>query len=367
MNGKWLMVNRKKQFFHLPFTIHHLPSYHSSLITYHSPILSPRRRPGRRILKALLPVALLLVLALIVAVGWLAYCVAHPHRGSYLLTPENFSQLSNRGLKATDETWDNLDGTKARGWLLRGSEGAPAVILLHHYGADRSWLLNMGVKLNETTNFTVLWPDLRGHGMNPPVAKSSLGAREADDVAAAVAYLRSLKTQAGRPLVGGEIGLYGAELGAYAALVGAAQESSVRALALDSVPASGDDMLRVAVKKCAGMDNNFALWLARIGTRIYFLGLKTGNTQSCQVAAQLGNRRVLLLSGEGAGRLRASTAALAQCFPTQASVEVKTDLPLTGLNLPTATGEQGEAYDRPVIDFFDRALNSNPQSPPQNP
>lgn len=308
----------------------------------------------------LLPVALLLALAVVVAAGWLAYCATHPHRSDYLVTPENFSQLSNRGLKATDETWDNPDKTHARGWLLRGTEGAPAVILLHHYGADRSWLLNLGVKLNETTNFTVLWPDMRGHGMNPPVGQSSLGASEADDVLAAIAYLRSLKTQQGRPLVGNEIGLYGVELGAYAALQAAAKESSVHALVLDSVPSSQEEMLRVAVKKCAGTDGGFAIWLARLGTRVYFLGGRSGGAQSCQVAAQLGGRHVLLLSGEGAGLLRDSTARLSQCFPGQESVEVKTDLPLTGLTLPTATGEQGDAYDRRVIGFFSRSLNSNP-------
>ncbi len=40
-------------------------------------------------------------------------------------------------------------------------------MLLHRYGGDRSWLFNLGVKINETTNFTILWPDLRGHGENP--------------------------------------------------------------------------------------------------------------------------------------------------------------------------------------------------------
>jgi len=29
---------------------------------------------------------------------------------------------------------------------------------------------------------------------------------------------------------------------------------------------------------------------------------------------------------------------------------------LTGLDLPSATGEQGEGYDRLVIDFFDKHL-----------
>ena len=41
-------------------------------------------------------------------------------------------------------------------------------ILLHKYGADRS-MFDLGVKLNESTNFTVLMPDQRGHGDNPAV------------------------------------------------------------------------------------------------------------------------------------------------------------------------------------------------------
>src|SRR5918911_3380111 len=176
--------------------------------------MPPRRRTGRRLLKTFLPILLLLVLAAAGAVGWIIYSVAHPPRRPYLVTPEKFSQLSDRGLKVTDETWSNRDQTKARGWLLRGAEGAPAVILLHRYGADRSWLLNLGVKLNETTNFTILWPDLRGHGLNPPVNWTSFGALETDDVAAALDYLRSLKTSQDRPLVGAQVGVYGVELGA---------------------------------------------------------------------------------------------------------------------------------------------------------
>jgi hypothetical protein len=47
---------------------------------------------------------------------------------------------------------------------------------------------------------------------------------------------------------------------------------------------------------------------------------------------------------------------LARCFPNSSQVETKTDLPLTGYRLASAPGEQGEAYDRRVIDFFDRHL-----------
>src|ERR1700750_3221119 len=153
--------------------------------------MSPRHRTGRKILTALLPIILIVALALVALTVWLVYGVTHPPRRSYLVTPEKFARFSDRGLKATEENWTNHDGTSARGWLIRGSEGQPAIILLHRYGADRSWLLTLGVKLNETTNMTVLLPDLRGHGENPPVASTSFGTLEADDVLAGLDFLRT--------------------------------------------------------------------------------------------------------------------------------------------------------------------------------
>jgi hypothetical protein len=298
---------------------------------------------------------LLLAAVVAAAVGWVVYEVSHPPRRPYLVTPEKFSHLSDRGLKVTDETWPNRDRTQARGWLLRGAEGAPAVIMLHHYSADRSWLLNLGVKLNETTDYTILWPDLRGHGMNPAVPWTSFGTREAEDVAAAVDYLRTLKTAQGNPLVSDRVGLYGIEMGAYAALLAASRERDAQALVLDSVPSAPDDLLRAAVRERTRMDNAPLRALTRWGIRVYFLG-EHMNIAACDAARALNDRHVLLLTGAEAGYLRDSTIALAQCFPDQANVEIQSDLPLTGFNLASATGEQGEAYDRRVIDFFDRML-----------
>ena len=315
--------------------------------------------PGKKLLKMLLPIAGLLLLAIVITTVWLVFRATRPPRQAYLVTPEKFTLLSARGLKATNEEWANRDGTKARGWLLRGAEGSPAVVLLHRYGADRSWLLNLGVKLNEATNFTVLWPDLRGHGVDPPVAWTSFGGRETEDLSAALDYLRSLKTPQERPLIGPLVGLYGVELGAYAALRTGASDQNVRALALDSVPDTPNDMLNASVGERTGLNNGLLKWLARGGMRIYFLG-SFDNTRSCEAAANLMDRRVLLLAGNGPEGLRASTTALAQCFPNTAQVEMNNELPLTGYNLPSATGEQGEAYDRRVIDFFDRALRANP-------
>lgn len=320
--------------------------------------MPPRRRTGRRILRAFLPILLLLALVLVAITGWIVYGATRPPRQAYLVTPEKFMQLSGPGLKASEETWVNRDGTRARGWLLRGGEGAPAVILLHRYGADRSWLLNLGVKLNETANFTILWPDLRGHGLDPPVGWTSFGTQETEDMLAALDYLRSLKTSQNRPLVGSSFGVYGVELGAYTGLEAAARAQEIRALALDSVPGTPNDLLYSAVHDRIGMDNGFVRWLARTGMGIYFMG-KYSNAPSCEAAAALQDRQVLLMASKETPQLQSSTAALAHCFPQGASVELQSELPVSGYNLRLATGEQAEVYDRIVIDFLDKALRTN--------
>jgi pimeloyl-ACP methyl ester carboxylesterase len=307
----------------------------------------------------MLPIVLLLLLAAAAISAWIVISITRPPRGQYLVTPQTFSQLSGPVLKATDETWSNRDGTRASGWLIRGAPGAPAVILYHRYGADRSWLLNLSVKLNEATNFTVLWPDLRGHGPNPTVKWTSLGPSEGEDAGAAIDYVRSLKTPSGEKQTAEAIGLYGVELGAYAALAAAANRSEVRALVLDSISGSPDEMVNATSAARSGMDNRLLRKLARLGMRAYFFG-KFQNSPSCGLAASLRGKRLLLLSGADAGYLRNSTMALERCLSPEVTLETKTDLPLSGLNLPSATGQAGEGYDRRVIEFFDTALRNAP-------
>jgi pimeloyl-ACP methyl ester carboxylesterase len=298
---------------------------------------------------------LVLVLAVVITSGWIMYRVSRPPHQAYYVTPQTFAQISGPVLQATDGTWTNRDGTNARGWLLRGEEGAPAVVFLHRYGGDRSWVFNVGVKLHETAGFTILWVDLRGHGMDPPVKWTAFGTREGDDVLAALDYLKALKADRGQALVGDHIGIYGVELGAYAALKAAPHDTRVRVLVLDSAPTGPDGLLRGAVRAYLGVDNRPIQFLVRGAARVYFLG-RYDNTSACDLAHTLPNQHVLLLSGDDAGDLRESTAALARCFPNQTNVEVKTDLPLTGYKQPSATGKDGEEYDRRVIDFFDKNL-----------
>jgi len=318
--------------------------------------MPPRRRVGKRLVKSFLPIALVIVLAVVGALSFVVYCVTRPAKRAYVVTPESFSRISGRAIKVTDETWANADGRNARGWLLKGAEGAPAVVLLHRYGGDRSWLFNLGVKINETTNYTVLWPDLRGHGENPLIRSSSLGVREADDLLSAIRYLHGLKTEGQKTLVGESIGVYGVELGAYSALKAARHEPQIKVLVLDSVVMSPDDLLKTAVSSCVGLENGLLQYFSRVAVKAYMLG-GYDDTNACEFATEIKDQKVMLLSGNDAGPLRDATAALRKCFPSATSVEVRTDLPLSGFGLPSVTGEQGEAYDRVVIEFFDRNLH----------
>jgi esterase/lipase len=317
--------------------------------------MPPRRRFGKRLLKSFLPIALVIVLAVVGPLSYIVYCVSRPSKQPYVVTPDSFSRISGRAIKVTDETWTNRDGRSARGWLLKGAEGAPAVVLLHRYGGDRSWLFNLGVKINETTNFTILWPDLRGHGENPPIRWTSLGGREGDDLLDALQYLRGLKSEHQKPLVGERIGVYGVELGGYSALKAARGNDQIKVVVLDSVVRSPNDLLNSAVSSCVRVENSLIQYFSSIAMRLYLLGTYD-NTEACEFAKMAKDQRVLLLSGADAGNLRDATNSLQSCFPVSTNVETRTDLPLSGYSIPSTTGEQGEAYDRVVIEYFDRNL-----------
>jgi hypothetical protein len=144
-------------------------------------------------------------------------------------------------------------------------------------------------------------------------------------------------------------------LGAYSALKGARGNDQVKVLVLDSVVRSPNELLNAVISDCVGLENSLLQYFSRVAIRLYMLG-SYDNTDACDFARTLTTQRVLLLSGADAGNLRETTTSIQTCFPVPTNVETRTDLPLSGYSLPSATGEQGEAYDRVVIEYFDRNL-----------
>lgn len=308
--------------------------------------------------RLLLPVFLLIIAAVAAGSVWLVYSTAHPTTSQYLFTPDKYGQLSTRAAQVTEETWANPDGSATRAWLLRGADNAPAVILLHKFGADRSYVLNLGVKLNESTNFTVLMPDQRGHGENPTVANASFGGCESEDAAAAVQFLRALKGQNQGPLVGKNIGVYGVEMGAIAAMSAAVREPSITAIALDSVPDGADNVLTGSINRRYPFATAATTRLAKMGTHLYYFDGCYKREPVCETARKMEDRSVLLLAGFDAQEFQVSTGNLNKCFSASNRVESKTDLSPSGFSIIKASLEQSESYDQRIIDFFRNVLNN---------
>jgi pimeloyl-ACP methyl ester carboxylesterase len=310
----------------------------------------------RSVLKLVLPVAIFLILAGVGTSIWLAHVASNPPHAQYLVTPEQYGRLSTRGARITDESWSNSDNTAAKGWLLRGGDNQPAVILLHRYGADRSWVLNLGVKINEQTNFTVLMPEQRGHGDNFEKETSTFGVCEADDLEGDIRFLRDLKSGGGTALVGANIGVYGLEMGAYAAMSGATAQPEIKTLVLDSVPMRADDLVGSVIRNRFPFASIITSVLAARGNRLYHTACYRA-ASLCQQVEGLNGRQILLLSGNDASQWKASTLELSQCLPKQNKVEAKLDLAQSGLGTINTKPEDADLYDQRVIDFFQQNLH----------
>ena len=314
------------------------------------------KRLVKSLYKLVSPTVILSLAAITVASVWLVYEASRPVSNVYIVTPEKYGMLSARGARVTDESWGNADGTSARGWLLPGTPNAPAVILLHRYGADRSHMLNLGVKLNESTNFTVLMPDLRGHGENPSVECSTFGGCESDDVAAAIKYLRGLRSPENMPLVGKDIGVYGVEMGALAALFAAGGDPSIKALVLDSVPLDANGLMGSVIGKRFPFASNVTSHFATLGTYPYYYEGCFRRASACDTARTITGRRALLLGGVDSPDFQDATNKLGKCFPSSTTADTKTDLSPSGMGMINASLELSEAYDQRVIDFMRQAL-----------
>ncbi|SFW21637.1 alpha/beta hydrolase [Nitrosovibrio sp. Nv17] len=176
------------------------------------------------------------------------------------------------------------DGTRVHGWLKRGMPGAGAVLLVHSLRSNRVEMLSRAKFLN-AEGYGVLLIDLRAHGETPG-DRITFGAREAEDVEAAVAYLRTrFPSEA--------IGAIGVSLGA-AAIVLAPGPLNLRAVVLESMHPT----IREAV------DNRMRLHLGESGPALsplllWQLTFRLGGTAELDPIARIAglDAPVLLISG----------------------------------------------------------------------
>lgn len=165
-------------------------------------------RPVRVLVWLLVAIGVFLLFSL--GVFWLA---VRPPRLAVSLTPDGV------GLAVEEVSVRGADGVALAGWLaLR--PGAPAVVLLHGYPADKADLLPLATALHR--RFTVLLMDLRYFG-DSGGRVTTLGVRERGDLRAAIDLLVARGA--------GPVGVFGFSLGGAVALTTAAEEPRIRAVA----------------------------------------------------------------------------------------------------------------------------------------
>ncbi len=201
-------------------------------------ILFELRYPTRwytKLLMALLALAFFAVLATTAIAGFLVYRIVKPQRSSSEINMASFP-----GRPETIEFTVTGLGTR-EGWFFPGLRGAPTIVLCHGYESSRGELLTL-VSALQDHQYNVFTFDFAAHGANAGI--STLGYREADEVRAAIDVLA-----ARNDIDPARFGVWGYNLGAYAVLREAEGDKRIRALVLDSVYDSPQQMVKVGVER----------------------------------------------------------------------------------------------------------------------
>jgi dipeptidyl aminopeptidase/acylaminoacyl peptidase len=141
---------------------------------------------------------------------WLA---VRPPRLVIRLDPQDFK------LQVEPVTITATDGVQLAAWIVP-RRGAPAVVLLHGYPAEKRDLLPLAAAL--APHFTVVLPDLRFFGESGGRA-TTLGFRERTDLRRLLDHLETHGLH--------RVGIFGFSLGGAVALLAAAEDARIRAVA----------------------------------------------------------------------------------------------------------------------------------------
>ena len=126
---------------------------------------------------------------------------------------------SDVGLEVRDITIDAEDGVALHGWLVP-RPGAPGVVVLHGYPAEKAEMLPIAATL--APHFSVLLMDLRYFGRSGGGA-TTFGVRERGDLRRAVDVLIAQGSSS--------VGVFGMSLGGAVAILTAAEDPRIRAIA----------------------------------------------------------------------------------------------------------------------------------------
>jgi uncharacterized protein len=181
------------------------------------------------------------------------------------------------------------DQLRLRAWLALGSPQRPAVVLVHGLGDSLESYVDIADALRARGHTTLL-VDLRGHGGSQG-SITTLGAREREDVRAAIDWLRGQASTAPDPIV------MGWSMGAVAVLRAAADRDDISAV----IAESPYDTYRETIARHAWLLYRVPHWMPLIPMSIACAELR-GGFDADEVDAVAAARRIrapLLLIADG--------------------------------------------------------------------
>jgi pimeloyl-ACP methyl ester carboxylesterase len=319
-------------------------------------ISKSKRVTLKRILWAFIPA----VLVFFVGVGtldfYLIHRLTHPPRTQLYSTPRDFQIILQKPMWF-DEKWKNSDATESVGWFLSRGKPAPAVILSHAYGSNRSEILTLAFEVWKA-GYHVLVYDMRGHGEST-VKWSGLGTYEKDDLLSAIKYLKEKKTEAGQPLLDGRVGLYGVEMGGYISLVASSQDPAVKAVAIDSVYPDVAHFIKYQLRSLVGADSPMVnrsidapatARLTELAMQMYLMRREDSAPALESVVAASG-RRFLFITAKDSGAYEAMTRDLYSSTKDQKEL-----VELDQSRLDRLYDKASSEYDSRVVAFFLQAM-----------
>lgn len=131
----------------------------------------------------------------------------------------------------------HADGVRLSGWLIPARSPRGVVILCHGHTSTRMHLLAKAIMLN-AHHFTTLLFDFRARGLSDG-RLCTLGAREADDVLGAVAYLQQRNDLKSLP-----VGALGESMGGAAVIQAAARSEAIRCVVAEASYAALDRVVQ---------------------------------------------------------------------------------------------------------------------------
>jgi len=284
----------------------------------------------------------------------------HPEWREITATPEQF------GLRAEPITFQSIDGVTLHAWRIAAqTDRGIDVVFAHGQGGNKSDMLERAAFL-AAAGYGVLTVDLRAHGQSEG-GYMTPGYKEADDVLAALALLKTESPE--RRVV-----LFGYSYGAVAVLLAAARTSDAAAIIADSAFKAHAEMMRRIVdvvrddpesSTMAKLGIGFVRWpgVLWLSTVEFYLRtgvrLNTPESNAIHVVPQIDSTPLLFLSGE---RDKIAPPSDARELLNAATTPTKELVILSNVGHTTYSERSKQAYEEAVLRFLEALVSSDRSS-----